>query len=104
LITLGGVPDHRACSAAVDDALQVTHEHQLRGSLVIDDPGGEHVGVLTPERGELTQQQLEIQPAIAFDETARIGDDLELQVGREHPDDDLTVDWVGDTQRRLRRD
>src|SRR5262249_25144245 len=79
-------------AAAVDDALQVAHEHQLRGDLVVGDSGGEHVGVLTPERGELVQYQVDVEPAVAADEAVRVGDDFELHVGREYPYDDFTVD------------
>jgi hypothetical protein len=48
---------------AVDDALQERGEHQLRGGLAVVPGLGQDFPVRDPERGELLQQQPEVQHA-----------------------------------------
>ncbi|WP_170201527.1 hypothetical protein [Actinocorallia herbida] len=49
---------------AVDQALQVGHQHEVAGGFVVDGAAEQDLTVLTPEAGELPKQARQVEASV----------------------------------------
>lgn len=90
--------------AAIDDALQESHENDLSCRFIVGNALGQNVGMLHPKGDEFVEQHLHIKAPVGQNERMRLDENNIFGGFGQDANDDFFVNGIGDAERAFRSD